>query len=174
MADNTRVKKLFAGLVIASSVLVASITREEGSETQVYQDVVGIATVCNGHTGPEVKLGDVWTKAQCDAILIKDIDKHGEGLLDCVNVPLNQHQYEALAGWTFNVGVHAACGSKLVTYYLNEKQNYTGACLELLKWNKAGGKVNKGIDARRHRDSKLCLTPMPVIKPAVPPLVVAA
>jgi lysozyme len=36
-------------------------------------------------------------------------------------------------------------------------QHYIGACTEVLKWNKAGGKVNKGLQNRREREYRMCL-----------------
>lgn len=148
-------------IVIAGAALMAFVSGWEGDEKVAYADKLayGLPTVCNGHTGPDVRVGDVWTKAQCDAILVKNIEKHGTGLLNCVKVPLNQNQYEAYSSWTFNVGVGAACGSTLVKL-LNMGQ-YTAACDQLLKWNKASGKPVRGLTNRRTAERAKCLTPMP-------------
>jgi len=45
------------------------------------------------------------------------------------------------------------------TSTLNKKLNqldYAGACQELLKWNKAGGKVLEGLTKRRQEEYKQC------------------
>ena len=148
------------GISTVTVALMSFVALWEGDERTAYADrlAYGVPTVCNGHTGPEVKVGDVWTKAQCDAILIKNLEKHGTGLLRCVTVPLNQNQFDALSSWTFNVGVGAACGSTLVKL-LNQGQ-YANACNQLPKWNKAGGREVRGLTNRRMAERDLCLKPM--------------
>lgn len=155
-------KAIAAGVSVASVALMAFVSGWEGDERTAYADKLAynVPTVCNGHTGPEVKVGDVWTKAQCDAILVKNLESHGLGLLNCVKVPLNQNQFDALSSWTFNVGVGAACGSTLVKM-LNQGQ-YTQACQQLLKWNRSGGREVRGLTNRRTAEMNLCLKPMPV------------
>jgi GH24 family phage-related lysozyme (muramidase) len=153
-----------AGVTLAAASLMAFVANWEGDERTAYADKLAynVPTVCNGHTGPNVKVGDVWTKAQCDAVLVRNLEKHGSGLLKCVTVPLNQNQFDALSSWTFNVGVGAACGSTLVKL-LNQGQ-YTPACNQLLRWNRAGGKEVRGLTNRRIAERDLCLKPMPAVK----------
>ena len=153
-------RRTAAGVTVVAASLMSFVALWEGDERTAYADrlAYGVPTVCNGHTGPEVKVGDVWTKAQCDAILIKNLEKHGTGLLRCVTVPLNQNQFDALSSWTFNVGVGAACGSTLVKL-LNQGQ-YTPACQQLLRWNRAGGREVRGLTNRRIAEMNLCLKPM--------------
>jgi lysozyme len=153
-----------AGVTLAAASLMAFVANWEGDERTAYADKLAynVPTVCNGHTGPDVKVGDVWTKAQCDAVLVRNLEKHGSGLLKCVTVPLNQNQFDALSSWTFNVGVGAACGSTLVKL-LNQGQ-YTPACNQLLRWNRAGGKEVRGLTNRRIAERDLCLKPMPAVK----------
>ena len=153
-------RRTAAGVTVVAASLMSFVALWEGDERTAYADrlAYNVPTVCNGHTGPDVKVGDVWTKAQCDAILIKNLEKHGTGLLKCVKVPLNQNQFDALSSWTFNVGVGAACGSTLVKL-LNQGQ-YTNACNQLPKWNKAGGREVRGLTNRRMAERDLCLKPM--------------
>ena len=159
MALTTK-QKAGSALALAGASLLAFVAGWEGDERVAYADKLAynVPTVCNGHTGPEVRVGDVWTKEQCDAILVKNVTKHGEGLLKCVKVPLNQNQYDALNSWTFNVGVGAACGSTLVK--LLNMGKYTEACRELDKWVYAGGKKIKGLANRRSAERELCLRPV--------------
>ena len=154
-------QKRGSALAIAGAALLTFVANWEGSETVAYADrlAYGVPTVCNGHTGPEVKVGDVWSKERCDAILIKDIEQHGKGLLACTTVALNQNQYDALTAWAYNVGTGAACRSTLVRL-LNQGQ-YTAACNQLSRWNRAGGRVVRGLTNRREAERALCLKPMP-------------
>jgi len=160
MALTTNQKRGGAAVVIAGASLLSFVALWEGDERTAYADKLayGVPTVCNGHTGPEVKVGDVWSKARCDAILIKNVEKHGLGLLNCVTVPLNQNQYNALAAWSFNVGVGAACGSTLVK--LLNQGHYTAACDQLMRWNRAGGVVVRGLTNRRTAERAICLRPI--------------
>ena len=151
-------KKIVVAVVTAS--LVSFVALWEGDERTAYADKLayGIPTVCNGHTGPDVKVGDVWTKTRCDEILVGNLEKHGRGLLKCVEVPINQNQFDALSSWTFNVGVGAACASTLVKL-LNQGE-YAAACAQLPRWNRAGGKKVRGLTNRRNAEKTLCLTPV--------------
>lgn len=155
---------VISGVAVAAVSLLTFVAGWEGDERTAYADKLayGLPTVCNGHTGPDVRVGDVWTKAQCDSVLVRNLEKHGSGLLKCVTVPLNQNQFDALSSWTFNVGVGAACGSTLVKL-LNQGQ-YVLACEQLPKWNRAGGKEVRGLSNRRTAEKALCLKPMAPIE----------
>ena len=150
-----------AGITVVAASLMSFVALWEGDERTVYADKLAynVPTVCNGHTGPDVRVGEVWSKEQCDAVLVRNLEKHGSGLLKCVTVPLNQNQFDALSSWTFNVGVGAACGSTLVKL-LNQGQ-YANACQQLMRWNRAGGKEVRGLTNRRMAEMELCLKPMP-------------
>lgn len=142
-----------AGLALTAGGLLAFLTLWEGVEYDAYYDLVGVPTVCSGIT-TDVVMGKTYTKEECDDLLARELKKHGEGFLSCVKVPLSQNEYNAYASWTFNIGINAACKSTLVKK-LNHG-DYDGACDELLKWNRAGGKVVQGLTNRRQAEHKLC------------------
>ena len=160
---NTLLKR--AGIVVAGAALMTFVGLWEGDEKVAYADKLAynLPTVCNGHTGPEVKVGDVWTKDQCDAILVKNLEKHGQGVLGCTAVALNQHQYDAFTSLAFNIGTRAYCTSTLVK--LLNQGDYTGACNQLPRWNRAAGREVKGLTNRRLAEKALCLKPMPTPAP---------
>ena len=143
---------------LAGTALVASVTLWEGTEYKPYRDIVGVLTVCNGYTGPDIIPGKTYGKHECDSLLQKELTVHGMGVLKCTQVPLNQNQYNAYASFTYNVGVGAYCKSTLLRK-LNSG-DYTGACNELLRWNMAGGKPVKGLTRRREAEKVTCLKPM--------------
>lgn len=159
-------QKRGSAIVIAGASLLAFVANWEGSSLSVYQDRLanGLPSVCNGHTGPDVRVGDVWTKEQCDAILVKDATEHGQRLLACITVPLNQNQYNAFSSFAFNVGTGNACKSTLVR--LLNQGRYTEACDQLLRWNRANGKVISGLDRRRKAERELCLKPVAQVQKA--------
>ena len=61
----------------------------------------------------------------------------------------------AFVSWIYNVGEGNARKSTLVKKVI--AGDFIGACDELLKWNKAGGKVVKGLANRRIDERELCL-----------------
>lgn len=131
------------------------IKEHEGIRTSTYLDPVGIPTVCYGHTGPEVRLGQRYTLAQCEAILYEDIRKHRAGLNKCITRPLNQNQWDAVTSFAFNVGVSKSCSSTLVRKI--NRGDLAGAAAEFPKWKYAGGRVLNGLIKRRASERALFL-----------------
>jgi lysozyme len=154
-------RKTVAGvsILLASAVMVAGITKDEGREHKPYRDIVGVWTVCDGITGPDVIHGKTYTDSECNALTIKHLDAHGTQLLDCIHVRITQGMYEALASWAYNVGTAAACKSTALRL-INAKQ-YRDGCLNLLRWNKAGGQEVRGLTLRRQREAEKCLANIP-------------
>lgn len=148
-----------AGVVLASAGLLAQIGQREGRWYQPAPDMVGVLTVCDGITGPDVVPGKTYTDAECNALSLKHVEDHGAKLLQCITVRVTQGYYDALASWAYNVGVGAACGSTLVRL-LNDGQ-YRAACDQLLRWNRAGGKVVRGLTNRRMAERAQCIRSIP-------------
>lgn len=161
MTQGTRTKQIAGGVAIllASASMVYGIRQDEGREYEVYRDIVGIATVCDGITGPDVVPGKTYTDQECNALTIKQVEKHGSELLDCIHVRITQGMYEALAGWAYNVGTGAACKSTAIRL-INQGKYYAG-CKDLLRWNRAGGQVVRGLTLRRERESAACIKGIP-------------
>ena len=143
-----------AGALAAILACAAFIAPWEGRELQPYRDVVGVLTVCFGQT--QNVENRRYTPAECEASLRLDTAKHLMAVAACVHRPLTQPQWVALGSWTYNVGVTNACRSTLVRK-INEGQPATVWCRELLKWNRAGGKVVKGLTRRREAEYAECV-----------------
>ena len=77
------------------------------------------------------------------------------GLDRCLTAPVPGKTKVAFLSWTYNVGVGAACGSTLVR--LANAGALRGACDQLLRWNRAGGKIVRGLTNRREAERQLCL-----------------
>lgn len=146
--------KTLVGVVSATLITAASMW--EGTKYVPYEDVVGVITVCKGHTGRDVVRGKTYTPAECESLLKRDLETHANGVLKCVNVPLTPYQYDAFTLFTYNVGVNAFCTSKTVLAPLN-RGDYKAACDGLLKWVYADGKYVKGLYNRRAYERKMCL-----------------
>lgn len=140
----------------AAALALGLIAPWEGLRLRAYPDIVGVWTVCYGET-KGVQPGDVHTKAECDSMLAERIREFEMQLDKCMKPPrpLPAKTKAAFISWTYNVGWGAACKSTLVK--LVNAGNFTAACLELSRWNIAGGKVVKGLTNRREAERKLCL-----------------
>lgn len=140
-------------------ISVPLIARWEGLRLDAYLDVVGVPTICYGSTRG-VKLGMAKTKAQCDAMLRAEVNEYREGWLEYLErqalihwlPPTREAAYTSLA---YNVGIRAA-GRSTATRRLN-KGNIAGGCKAIGWWNKAGGRVIRGLVNRRTDETKLCL-----------------
>lgn len=149
-------RKATAGLVLASASLVAFVTGWEGNENTTYTDIVGIPTVCGGITDPALAIpGKTYTDAECAAMNAKEIEDHGERAIQCVNVKLSQGEYEAYASLAYNIGTGSFCKSTLVKK-LNAEDR-AGACKEILRWDRAGGKQVRGLTNRRKAENQKCV-----------------
>ena len=142
------------GLSLSAAALIG-LAGWEGFRDKAYDDGVGVQTIGFGSTAG-VKRGDTITVERALIKLGADVAKHEQGLRACIgDVPLYQHEWDALASWTFNVGIGAACGSTLVRKL--RAGDYAGACAELLRWDKAGGKVLRGLTLRRQAEYSTCM-----------------
>ena len=137
----------------AAALVVPLVMQYEGTIPKTYRDPVGILTACTGHTGPELRMGQTFTRQQCEDMLFSDLEKHATAL-DCVKRPLTDGQKAAFLSFAFNVGNGAFCKSTLV-----RKANagdMQGACAELSRWVYAGGKQLPGLVKRRTAEREMC------------------
>ncbi len=149
-------KRTMVGAVTAFAVAATPFVAQwEGLRTEAYQDVVGVWTVCFGET-KGVNPGDAYTVAECEAMLDEELRGYAVGLGKCLKAPLPEGAAVAFLSWSYNVGTGAACRSTAV-----RKANagdLFGACDELLRWNKAGGRVVRGLTNRRKDEHELCVS----------------
>lgn len=156
----TRLRKTMAGgfgALTALGVLLVTFTGGwEGKKNTAYRDIVGVWTICYGST-QGVKAGDHKTDAQCAALLGEDLEKHEIGMRKCLTAPdkLPEKVYAASLSLTFNIGIGAFCRST-VRRLLNAG-DLAGACDAIPLFNRAGGKVVKGLVNRRAAERKLCM-----------------
>jgi len=147
-------QKLIAAIGAAvAAVVVPFVATHEGTVYRTYRDPIGIVTACTGHTGPELRMGQTFTREQCEAMLYQDLARHADAL-GCIRQPLTDGQSAAFLSFAFNVGEGAFCGSTLV-----RKANagdMGGACAELSRWTYAGGKQLPGLVRRRAAERQLC------------------
>jgi lysozyme len=143
-----------AALVLSASALVG-IATHESYRGEAYIPVPGDVPTLGFGTTDKVKMGDKITPERALIRLLADANNFERAVKSCVTVPLYQHEYDAYLSLTYNIGPSAFCKSTLV-----KKANagdYTGACNEILRWNKAGGKVLNGLVKRRQAEHATCM-----------------
>ena len=143
------------------AVATPLVAKWEGKKNVAYLDTIAsppVWTVCYGETRG-VKQGDRYSDAQCAAML-------GAGLLTYRNglhryftpetkasrlTPERDAAYVSLA---YNVGIRGI-GRSTATRRLNAG-DIAGGCTALGWWNKAGGRVIRGLVNRRVDETRLC------------------
>ena len=149
--------RLAAGALAVSAAALVGIATHEGYRSKAYKDTVGIPTIGYGETAG-VKIGDKTTPERALVQLLSSTEKHADAIRQCIKVPLYQHEFDAYISLAYNIGTGAFCRSTLVKK-LNAK-DYAGACEEIKRWNKAGGKVLPGLVKRREAEYRMCMGKM--------------
>ena len=143
-----------ASLALSGAALVG-IATHEGFVGHTYIDAVGIPTIGFGTT-KDVKPNQTITPERALVKLLQDANEMEKQLKWCIgDVPLHQHEWDAIVSWTYNVGTGAACKSTLVKKL--KAGDYKGACNELSRWTYAGGKQLPGLVKRREHERQMCL-----------------
>jgi lysozyme len=86
---------------------------------------------------------------------ITDVQKFEGALKQCVTVPLHQREYDSYLSLAYNIGPTAFCNSTLVR--LLNQARYEEACAQILRWNRAGGRVVQGLTNRRQAEYRQCI-----------------
>ena len=149
-----RKSRIAAYSIAISAACLVGIAIHEGYRSEAYKDAVGIPTIGFGETAG-VKMGDKTTPERALVQLLESTEKHADAIRQCIKVPLYQHEFDAYISLAYNIGTGAFCRSTLVKK-LNAK-DYAGACEEIRRWNKAGGKVLPGLVKRRDVEYRMCI-----------------
>lgn len=160
---KTKLIAVFAAAGIgASTAFVANdLTLPlEGFSTTVYKDPVGLPTVCVGHMDKTLRQGESFSLDECMQMFAEDWKKHEQQLNSVVTVPFkSEWEKAALTDFTFNVGIGSVQSSTLIK--LLNQGKHKEACQQLIRWNKAQGRVLKGLVVRRRKELQYCLGEIP-------------
>jgi lysozyme len=118
----------------AGAALLVSVATWEGFVGNAYQDIVGVWTIGFGTT-TNVKPGDKMGVERGMVVLLKDVNKHSEGIKRCIVGDLYQHEFDAYSSLAYNVGIGAVCKSSIPKKI--EAKQYAAACKTILDFNKA-------------------------------------
>jgi lysozyme len=131
-----------------------------------YRCPAGVLTIGYGCT-ESVREGMRWTKADAEARLLGELEKHEAAVQRYSTTDLNQNQFDALVSFSYNLGTEALRQSTLLKK-VNAGQ-WEAAGQEFGRWTKAAGKVLPGLVARRGKEAALFLEPISAaIEPEMP------
>ena len=124
----------------------------EGCELEAYKCPAGVWTIGYGHI-KGVQEGMTITEMQAEEMLQSELIEYEGYINDLVEVELNQNQFDAMVSWVNNLGGGNLRSSTLLKV-LNAG-NYAGVPEQMIRWNKAGGKVLEGLTRRRQAEADL-------------------
>jgi len=145
-------KLLYGQKMNISNTGIDLIKHFEGCETEAYLCPAGVPTIGYGHI-KGVQMGDSITEAQAHEMLVEELDEYESYINDLVTVSLNQNQFDAMVSWVYNLGGGNLKASTLLKV-LNSG-DYNGVPEQIMRWNKAGGKVLEGLTRRRQAEADL-------------------
>jgi GH24 family phage-related lysozyme (muramidase) len=154
-----------------SEVGIQLIKSFEGCHNSPYRCPAGLWTIGYGHVlYPEqarLKTPErasyplkpehdrVWDADEIDSLLEKDLLRHSVGVRRLCPAAVDR-QLDALVSFSYNCGLGSLQSSTLRMKF--NRGDYSGAADEFLKWNKAGGKVLRGLERRREAERALFLS----------------
>ena len=134
-----------------SDICLEKLKEFEGLRTKAYYDVAGVLTIGYGHTGRDVRPGDVISEYWAEHLLksdLYDIEKQVDSLGHW-----NQPQFDALVSFAYNLGFWKLKTSTLLKTIRNGG-NMRAIKQEFNRWVYAGGKKLKGLERRREWEAK--------------------
>lgn len=110
------------------------------------------ATGAGLEKGSRIGPGTVWTQKQCDTRLARDLKRYARDVARAIgDTPTSQEQFDAMVSFHYNTG---AIGRATLTKK-HRARDYEGAAHEFKRWNRAGGRVLKGLTRRRLEEEQL-------------------
>ena len=146
-------QKLAAVVGGAAAGLIAVVAQFEGKSNDPYLDIVNVPTVCYGETQVEMRH---YSDAECKDMLAGSLTKYSAAVLDA-NPELAGHDAQLLAASSlaYNIGPRAYRRSTVAKRF--SQGRWRAACDAFLMWNRAGGRVVRGLTERRQKERAICL-----------------
>ena len=129
------------------------IRHHEGVRSRPYRCPAGLWTVGVGHLiGDGKSLPAEWNRVfsteEIDGLLKRDLRRFELGVHKMLpNMPLRQHEFDALVSFCFNLGL--GCFQRSTVRQALLRGDKTQAMASLIKYCRAGGKILKGLQTRR-------------------------
>lgn len=112
-------------------------------------------TIGWGSTGPEVKQDTVWTQQQAEESLDNHLLHFCAGVLTLSPTLVQEppRRIAAIISFAYNCGLRNYRISTLKKRV--DAKNWDGAAEEIVKWNKAAGRILTGLTRRRQAEARL-------------------
>lgn len=159
MALNDKTRSRIKNSMIIVALAVGLVGAWEGLRTKVYRDAVGVPTICYGETrGITMRTGRK-TVEECKEMLGDGLVDFELGIRKCLKHPdrIPDKSYTAFISLAYNIGQRGFCRSSVARYLNQDPPNVTRACQRIKVFNKAGGRVLRGLVRRRGEEYKLCM-----------------
>ena len=129
------------------------IKQWETLQLKAYDDGYGYLTIGYGHTGPDVHEDMIIDEEGAECLLEDDLYEAEKAVNNYVDVELQQHEFDALVSFVFNIGAGNFSNSTLLKLLNNDDRH--GAALQFSRWNKSSGQVSNGLIRRRKAEQRL-------------------
>ena len=124
----------------------------EGCELKAYQDSVGVWTIGYGHT-KGIYEGLEITQSEAEKMLVDELPEYEGYISDKVVPMLQQHEFDALVCWVYNLGPTNLSSSTMLKK-LNAGE-FKEVPFQMKRWDKAGGQPLLGLTRRRNAEALL-------------------
>jgi lysozyme len=139
----------------------------EALSNTCYYDSVRVKTVSIGLTRSDIKDIDKWpwdkflTDEQAVKLYVQKLQHYVDAVNSELKVEVEQHQFDALVSITYNIGTGdlirnrgGLAGSTFIDR-VNNRESPQRVVEAMARWNKAGGRVLKGLINRRAKEARL-------------------
>lgn len=133
---------------------ITFIKSYEGYNPFIYRDIAGVRTIGFGHALlPSDNIKPPLVGEQAVSLLTKDINERTGPLNGMIEVPLEAIQFDALASFSYNVGLANLRRSTLLKY-VNARRD-PDVHSQFILWVMAGGKPSNGLLRRREGEANM-------------------
>lgn len=131
----------------------------EGLVLKAYLCPAKVWTIGYGNTfyedGTKVKQGDLITEQRANELFTNIVnERFANKVKSLLNIELNENQFSALVSLSYNIGIANFSKSTLLKR-VNANPIDKDIKYQFSRWNKAGGKVMRGLTNRRNAETKL-------------------
>ena len=135
-----------------SKIGIELLKHFEGCELKAYQDSVGVWTIGYGHT-KGIYEGLEITQGEAEKMLVDELPEYEGYITDKVVPMLQQHEFDALVCWVYNLGPTNLSSSTMLKK-LNAGE-FKEVPFQMKRWDKAGGQPLLGLTRRRNAEALL-------------------
>jgi lysozyme len=133
----------------------------ESCRLAAYHDPIGFPTQGWGHLLSRTAWEDLskypdWSQAHADEILSEDLRATSRAVSRLLKVPLQARAFAALIDFAFNLGAGNLQASTLLRHI--NRGDFDSAAPEFMRWNKAGGRILRGLTRRRAAERDMFLS----------------